>query len=138
MVEDQKLFRATISSNIVTVKFDQTLKTGLTFGTAAWSVDDNGSPATVSAVDYATATDSVELTLSTGTPVGPVTVTLGNANDAAGIVVPTGLDVTIASAATDINLPAEPMYNETVSAGLTFQPAWASQRSQLYGAGYVS
>lgn len=126
-----KIESATYDANVITVKFDQTLKTGLTFGLGAWAVDDNGSPATISAIDYATATDSLEITLSTGTPVGPVSITLGNANDAAGLVVPTGLDQTIASAAVDINLPAEPFYSVSVGAVLPVNSAeCASQASQ--------
>jgi hypothetical protein len=110
----------------VEVKFNKTLKTGLTFGTAAWAVADGGGAVTVSSVAYhTTATDTVVLTLGTAA-VGSTTVSLGSGTSAVGIVVPLGPDFVLPGGAGTTNLPAEPffgegvanaVYNETVTGG---------------------
>jgi hypothetical protein len=84
--------------NQVTVTFNQTLKTGLTFGAGAWRVSDNGTPLTVSGVAYhGTNTAAVVVTTSTAAsgPVNATTYSLGYGDDAAGLVIPCGTDVAL-------------------------------------------
>lgn len=101
----------------VTVAFDRVLKTGLTFGSAAWAVSDNGTPATISSVSYhGSNTSAIVLTLS-GAMSGPrdsCTVTFASGNTAAGIVVPKSTDITMPSGSA-VQIPAEPFYSQAAT-----------------------
>lgn len=108
----------------LTVVFDRTLKTGLTFGAGAWRVLDNGTPMTVSSVAYhGTDTSAVVLTMSAAAsgPAGTSTASLGHGDTAVGVVIPTSDDITMPSGAA-ITIPAEPFYAQAVSEFSSGQP----------------
>jgi hypothetical protein len=123
-----RLSSATLNAdrNAITVVFDRALKTGLTFGTAAWTVLDNGTPTTVSSVAYhGSNTSAVVLTLSAALSGADDTCTLylASGNDAAGVVVPKSDDINMPSGSA-VQIPAEPFWGEEVaeapaSGGLT-------------------
>lgn len=101
----------------LTVVFDRILKTGLTFGTGAWIVSDDGTPMTVSSVAYSGSNTSAVVLTTSAAAVGAAnttTVTFASSNDAVGVVIPLSADITMASGAA-IQIPAEPIYSETVS-----------------------
>lgn len=103
--------------NQLTVTFDRTLKTGLTFSTAPWIVKDNGSAMTVSGVAYhGTNASAIVITTSAAAvgAAGTTTLTFASSNDAAGVVVPLSADITLPTASTT-QIPAEPIYSATVA-----------------------
>ena len=106
-----------VARDELTITFDRTLKTGLTFGSGAWIVSDDGTPMTISGIAYH-GTDPAAIVITTSAAAsgasGTTTVTLASSNDAAGIVIPTSGDISMASGA-DIQLPAEPIYAEAVA-----------------------
>lgn len=101
----------------LTVTFDRNLKTGLSFGTGAWIISDNGTLMTITGVAYH-GTDAAAVVLTTNAAasgaLGTTTVSFASSNDAAGIVIPVSTDVTVPVGAA-VQLPAEPLYAETVA-----------------------
>lgn len=96
----------------ITVVFNRSLKTGLTFGVEAWTVLDDGVAATVSSVGYhGSNVAAVVLTLSAPLAGDPdtCTVTFASGNDAADVVVPKSADISMPSGSA-VQLPAEPFY----------------------------
>lgn len=103
--------------NQLTVIFDRTLKTGLTFSPAAWLVKDNGSNMTVSSITYhGTNPAAIILNMSAAAvgAAGTTTLTFASANDAVGLVVPQSTDITM-PVGSPITIPAEPILAATVS-----------------------
>lgn len=101
----------------ITVVFDRVLKTGLTFGTGCWAVSDNGTPMTVSSVDYHGSNTSAVVVTVSAAAVGAAnttTVTFANGDTAVGLVVPMSADITMPSGSA-IQIPAEPIYAQAVS-----------------------
>lgn len=100
----------------ITVQFDKTLKTGLTFATTPWVVTGNGSGATINSVTYnAGDVTAVDLTLNSAASL-PILVSLGTIADPAGHTPPYGPDFTLPGGAGTINLPAEPFLNKLAAA----------------------
>lgn len=102
--------------NQLTVVFDQALKTGLTFGTGAWLVKDNGTAMTVTGVAYhGTNHNAVVLTTSAAATgaAGTTTVTLASGLDSVGIVIPRSADIAMPSGSA-VQIPAEPIYSAAV------------------------
>ena len=103
--------------NVMTVTFDRTLKTGLTFAAAAWIITDNGTAMTISSIAYhGTNAAALVFTMSasaTGAG-GTSRLTFASADDAKGLVVPLSADISMPSGAA-IQIPAEPIYAATVS-----------------------
>ncbi len=98
----------------LTVRFNQTLKTGLTHTTTGFVVTGNAIAATISAITYSGTATEVVLHLSAPAAL-PILVSMGLGTSSAGKTYPQSVDVTTPSAAT-INLPAEPFETETASA----------------------
>lgn len=110
-----------VARDELTVTFDRTLKTGLTFGLGAWIVNDDGTPMTISGIAYH-GTDPAAIVITTSAAAsgasGTTTVTLASSNDAAGVVIPTSADISMATGAA-IQLPAEPIYAAAVAESAT-------------------
>lgn len=100
----------------VTVAFDRSLKTGLTFATQPWAVSDNGTPATVSGVAYYATNGGVLLTLSAplAGAAGTCVVTFSSGDTAAGLVIPKSADIAMPSGSA-VQLPAEPFYTQSAT-----------------------
>lgn len=98
------------SRTAVTVKFDQTLKTGLTHTTTGFVVTGNGAGATISAITYSQDGTAVVLHLSAPAAT-PILVDMGIGTSTSGKTYPQSADVTTPSAAT-IQMPAEPFIDE--------------------------
>lgn len=96
---------------VLTVTFDQVLKTGLTFDTTIWAVTGNAVAATISSIAYnSTDTRAIDITLSAAATL-PILVSLGLVTATAGKVFPTGSNYTLPNA-TVINLPADPFVSK--------------------------
>ncbi len=109
----------------ITIVFDRVLKTGLTFGTGCWAVSDNGTPMTVSSVAYHGSNTSALVITVSAAAVGAAntsTVTFANGDTAVGLVVPLSTDITMPSGAA-IQIPAEPIYAQTVAEFATYVPS---------------
>jgi len=103
--------------NQLTVVFDRSLKTGLTFGTAAWIVKDSGTPMTISSIAYHGSNPAALVITTSAAAVGSngtTTLTFASGEDAKGLVVPLSTDITVASGAA-VQIPAEPIYAAAVS-----------------------
>lgn len=97
----------------IIVSFDLDIKTGLTFGTNAWSATDQNGVVSISSVAYhSTDTKKIVLTLGTAA-IGTAFITFGSGNSAAGIVVPVGPPITVSG--TTISLPAEPLISYAIA-----------------------
>jgi hypothetical protein len=97
----------------ITVKFDQTLKTGLTHTAAGFVVTGNGAGATISSISYAADPTAVVLNLAAPADL-PILVTMGIGTSSSGKTYPQSVDVTSPSAAT-FQMPAEPFETETAT-----------------------
>lgn len=101
----------------LTVTFDRALRTGLTHGTAAWKVSDNGSAMTVSGIAYhGTNPNALVLTTSAAAvgAAGTTTVSFASGDDAVGTVIPTSAAVTLPVGG-PVYLATEPIYARAVS-----------------------
>lgn len=99
--------------------FDRDLESGDTTYTAtAFAATDNASPVTITSVTKVS-TRSVDIVCSAPLT-GPVTVTYGSGNTAAGATVPRTPDISLPATINSISavkLPAEPIYAVAVSNG---------------------
>jgi hypothetical protein len=104
---------------VITVCFDQALKTGLTFATSVWGVTGNGSAATVNSVLYHP-TDPNALNVTIGSAANlPILVSFATVASTAALVVPLGPDFAMPAgtfAPSTINLPAEPFKDVAAAA----------------------
>lgn len=93
---------------LLTLTFDQNLKTGLTHATQPFAISDNGSAMTINAVAYGTGANQLTLTPSAAAtgPAGTTTVSFASGDTAVNRVIPLGTDITLAGGGT-ANLPAE-------------------------------
>jgi hypothetical protein len=90
---------ASLARDQVTVEFDQTLDTGLTFTTTAWVVKDGGTPMTVSTVAYHASPTKLVVTTSAAAS-GALTLSLGLGRTAAGGVIPRSADINLPTSGT--------------------------------------
>lgn len=102
------------SRTVITLRFDQTLKTGLSFTNSAFGVTANGVAATISSIMYGADGQSVALHLSAAAAL-PITATMGSGNSTASKTYPVGPDITVPTGET-INLPPVPFVGQSVSA----------------------
>lgn len=114
--------------NQITIVFDRALKTGITFGSSAWIVSDNGTPLTISGIAYH-GSNPAAIVISTSAAAtgaaGTTTLTFASGNDAAGVAVPCTTDITPPTGAA-FQIPAEPIYAAAVGENDTTAPILTS------------
>lgn len=107
-----KLISVKCNNKQIIVKFDKTLKTGLTFSTSAWTVTD-GSAITINSIEYHP-TDTNALIITVNTKLSQfATISLGSGETATGQVIPTSVSVNIPTGGTN-TLPAETFVNYSI------------------------